>query len=147
MISEPARSDRTRLAPGYGVGVTEEMIAEVVHGFYAKVRPDPALGPVFGRVIADDAWPTHLERMCDFWSSVMLMTGRFKGAPMPAHAAIPEIDAALFARWLELFRQTARELCPPDAAALFIAKAEVIAESLQLGIKFSRGTLPTVRPR
>ena len=144
---EPARSARERIAPGASAGVTEAMIREVVHAFYGKVRPDPALGPIFDRIIPEEAWPRHLERMCDFWSSVLLMTGRFKGAPMPAHVAIPEIEPAHFVRWLRLFRETAAEVCPPDAAALFVAKAEVIAESLQLGIAVSRGELPGLNSR
>jgi hemoglobin len=100
---------------------------------------------VFDRVVAGD-WDHHLAKMCDFWSSVLLMTGRFKGAPMATHAAIGDIRATHFARWLHLFHQTARELCPPDAAALFIAKSEVIAQSLQLGIAASRGEFPPVSP-
>lgn len=131
-----------RVGPGAALGVTEAMIREVVEGFYAKVRSDPALGPVFSRVIADAAWPAHLTKMCDFWSSVLLMTGRFKGAPMAAHARIASIRPTHFARWLHLFRQTAEALCPPPAAALFVAKSEMIAQSLQLGIAASRGALP-----
>ena len=138
---ETARSARAHLAPGVAAGVTEPMIHELVHAFYAKVRGDPALGPVFNRVIAGD-WDAHLAKMCDFWSSVLLMSGRFKGAPMAAHAAIPELRATHFARWLHLFSLTAIELCPPDAAALFVAKSEMIAESLQLGIAAHRGEPP-----
>jgi hemoglobin len=125
--------------------VTEEMIHELVHGFYGKIRTDPALGPIFNGVIQPQAWPEHLQKMCDFWSSVMLMTGRFHGAPMPAHVRIPEIRPTHFARWLHLFGQTARELCPPEAAEAFVARAEMIAQSLQLGIAASRGELPPVR--
>jgi hemoglobin len=80
--------------------------------------------------------------MCDFWSSVTLMTGRFHGSPMVAHARIPEIRPTHFARWLHLWREAAAELCPPQAAALFIEKAEMIAQSLQFGIAASRGELP-----
>lgn len=138
---EHVRSDRLRVGPGVAAGVTEPMIHDLVHAFYGKVRPDPALGPIFNRVIGDD-WDVHLAKMCDFWSSVLLMTGRFKGTPMAAHAAIPDIRPTHFARWLHLFSQTARERCPPDAAALFVAKAEMIAQSLQLGIAASRGELP-----
>src|SRR5688572_24266759 len=108
------------------------MISAVVHAFYGKLRPDLLLGPIFAPLIADHAWPTHLAGMCDFWSSVLLMTGRFKGAPMPAHVSIGGLQPAHFARWLALFRETAAEVCPPEAAALFDAKARVIAESLQL---------------
>ena len=138
-------SDRFRVGPGVAAGVTEEMIQKLVHGFYAKIRPDPALGPVFNRVIGDN-WDVHLAKMCDFWSSVVLMSGRFKGAPMAAHAAVAEIRPTHFARWLHVFHETADELCPPAAAALFVAKSEIIAQSLQLGIAASRGEYPPLRP-
>jgi hemoglobin len=118
--------------------VTVAMIHEVVHAFYGKIRTDPALGHIFNRVIGDN-WDTHLARMCDFWSSVLLMTGRFKGAPMIVHARIPEIRPTHFARWLHLFRQTVEQMCPPRAAALFVAKSEMIAQSLKLWIASSRG--------
>jgi hemoglobin len=131
---------RPRVGPGVAAGVTEPMIRDLVHAFYAQVRTDPALGPIFNRVITD--WDDHLAKLCDFWSSVLLMTGRFKGQPMAAHAAIPDIRPTHFARWLHLFRQTAQARCPPQAAALFVAKSEMIAESLQLGIAANRGELP-----
>lgn len=143
--SEPLRPISARVGPGVHVGVTEEMIHDLVHGFYGKIRVDPALGPIFNRVISN--WDEHLEKMCDFWSSVVLMSGRFKGQPMVAHARIPDIRPTHFARWLHLFRQTAEELCPPAAAALFVARSEMIAQSLQLGIAASRGELPPVVAR
>lgn len=143
----PSERPVARVGPGVAAGVTEEMIHEVVHGFYDKVRRDPALAPVFNRVIPNDAWPEHLAKMCDFWSSVLLMTGRFKGTPMAVHARIAEIRPTHFARWLDLFRQTVETLCPAPAAALFVAKAEMIAQSLQLGIAVSRGELPSAGDR
>lgn len=145
--TEPARSARQHLAPGYAVGVTEDMIHAVVHSFYGRIRQDPALGPIFNRVIAPEAWPVHLQKMCDFWSSVLLMSGRFHGAPMPAHARIEVregegINGRHFARWLHLFGETVAELCPPEAAALFMQKSQMIAQSLQLGIAAARGEIP-----
>lgn len=68
----------------------------------------------------------------------MLGTARFRGAPVAVHAQQPEIQIAQFARWLSLFRETAREVCPPRGAALFIARAEIVAESLQSGIVANR---------
>ena len=82
-------------------GIDEPMIARVVHGFYAKVRQDPLLGPVFDARVKN--WDTHLEKMCQFWSSVALMSGRYHGSPMIKHLPLP-VDAAHFDRWLELFR-------------------------------------------
>ena len=78
-------------------------------------------------------------RGCAFWSSVMLMTGRFHGAPMRAHVQIPGIGGPHFQRWLGLWRETAAEVCPPEAAAVFVGKAEMNARSLQMGIAAHRG--------
>lgn len=140
-ISDRLRGERA--GPGHAVGVSEDMIHEVVHGFYAKIRIDPALGPIFNRVITD--WDVHLAKMCDFWSSVLLMSGRFKGQPMVAHINVGGIRSPHFVRWLYLFKQTVEQLCPPDAAALFVAKSEMVAQSLQLGIAQSRGELMPAR--
>jgi len=89
-------------APGALVGIDEPMIRLLVHSFYARVRADPLLGPVFNRDILD--WDAHLDKLCAFWSSVTLMTGRYKGTPMNAHAELPEITPAHFERWLALFQ-------------------------------------------
>lgn len=132
--------DRRVNAPGLAVGVDEAMIRALVHGFYARVRRDDMLGPIFNGKVAN--WDEHLEKLCGFWSSVTLMSGRYKGTPMQAHAALPEISAQHFDRWLALFRETARELCPPAAAELFIDRAERIAQSLETGIALYRGTGP-----
>ena len=67
------------------------------------------------------------------------MTGKFKGQPMAVHAGLPDIDQAHFARWLELFEETAASTCPPEAARLFVSKARIIGQSLQTGIAIARG--------
>jgi hemoglobin len=125
-------------------GITEALIRQVVFGFYGKVRADDVLGPIFDGAIRE--WDAHLEKMCDFWSSVMLLSGRYKGAPMIAHMRLKAIRPEHFERWLALFRETARELCPPDIAALFILRAENIARSLQLGLFFQPHTPQRLQP-
>lgn len=114
-------------------GIDESLIRKFVYAFYAKIRMDPQLGPIFERVIGAD-WDTHLVRMCDFWSSVMLMTGRYKGNPMLAHLRLDGITPDHFAHWLALFRESAAETCAPPAADAFVARANNIAKSLQLGM-------------
>jgi hemoglobin len=67
----------------------------------------------------------------------MLTTGRYKGNAMAAHLKQKSaIEPAMFARWLELWRETAREIFDERSAAALAAKAERIAESLQLGLFF-----------
>jgi hemoglobin len=78
--------------------------------------------------------------MCAFWSSVALMTGRYHGTPMAKHLPLP-VDAGHFDRWLELFEQTAREICPPEAEAHFVERARRIAASLELGIAGAHGVM------
>ena len=114
--------------------VTEEAIRLLVDRFYARIRRDATLRPVFAAAIADDAWPAHLEKMYAFWSSVMLTTGRYKGNPLAKHFAIPGMQPALFERWLALFNETADALFDDDISAEFRAKAARIAESLKLGL-------------
>jgi hemoglobin len=126
-------------APGLTVGVDETMVAELVDRFYAKVREDELLGPVFNTRIED--WDEHLAKLRAFWSSVVLMTGRYKGQPMPVHIAISEITDKHFERWLALFAETAKVVCPPDAAALFVDRSRRIADSLRLGIAASKGII------
>ena len=121
-------------------GIDEPMIERLVRTFYGAVRTDELIGPVFAERIAN--WEPHIQRMCEFWSSVALMSGRYHGAPMIKHLPLP-VDFRHFDRWLALFERTAHEVCPPAAAAHFIERAQRIAQSLEMGIAAGSGILLT----
>lgn len=127
IIGHAVRPEQTAVRVAV-TGLDEAALAGLVDRFYARVREDALLGPVFAARVHD--WRPHLERMCAFWSSVVLVSGRYHGAPVPAHVCLP-IGAEHFERWLSLFRQTARETCAPAGAVLVIEKAERIARSLR----------------
>jgi len=112
--------------------VSETLIRELVERFYEKVRRDPDLGPIFETAIRD--WDAHLDLLTDFWSSVMLKTGRFHGQPVEKHRALPRLKPEHFPIWLGLFAETAREVCPPAIAADFIDRSERIAASLSRAV-------------
>ena len=114
-ISHAARRAALSEAIAEETGIDEAMIEALVRRFYAKVRADALLSPVFEARIRD--WEPHLDRMCEFWSSVALMTGRYHGAPMVKHLPLP-VDAAHFDRWLALFEETARESCSKGGGSL-----------------------------
>jgi hemoglobin len=122
-------------------GITEAMIGELVTTFYGRVREDSLLGPVFAVV---QNWDEHLAKLRDFWSSVVLMSGRYHGQPMRAHMPLKLIGDH-FDRWLDLFERTAREVCPPAAAELFIDKARRIADSFEMAAGTQTGRI--VSPR
>ena len=118
--------------------IDDAALHRLVEVFYARVRTDDRIGPVFNDAIAD--WPEHLDKLQSFWSSVMLTSGRYKGRPLPAHIKhASRISPAAFERWLALWRQTTDELFAPGPAAALQEKAGRIAESLQLGITFAGG--------
>ena len=123
-------------------GIDEAMIGRLVRTFYREIRADAVLGPIFNARITN--WDDHIEKLCAFWSSVALMSGRYHGQPMQAHVALP-IQRSHFDRWLDLFERTAIETCGPRAAAHFVVRARRIADSLELGIASAHGRI--VAPR
>lgn len=136
--------DRTGIDAVMITGIDAVMIEALVRAFYSRARRDPLIGPIFDGNVAD--WEAHISRMCDFWSSVALMSGRYHGQPMVAHLPLP-IDTPHFDRWLELFAETAQEVCPPAAAAHFIDRAYRIADSLEIGIAAQKGEIRPQRAR
>ena len=77
--------------------LSDDAIRHLVDSFYAKIRSDSELGPIFERAIPGD-WAPHLATMHDFWSSVMLTSGRYKGNPVAVHLRVDGIEPQLFAR-------------------------------------------------
>lgn len=124
--------------------IDEAMIQRLVRGFYAEVRQDELLGPIFAAQVKD--WEPHLQRICAFWSSVLLKTGRYQGQPMLKHLPLP-IDARHFDRWLELFAAATRRYCDPAAAMQFGGLATRVARSLEFGVAASQGLVLQDRAR
>ncbi|MBV1707987.1 MAG: group III truncated hemoglobin [Hyphomicrobiales bacterium] len=125
-------------------GIDEAMIEQLVRTFYDRARRDPMLGPIFEHHIHD--WDAHIKKLCDFWSSVVLTSGRYHGQPMVAHLPLP-VDTPEFDRWLEIFADTAEAICPPAAAALFVERAHRIADSLEMGMASQKGEIRRKQPR
>lgn len=122
--------------------ITEQEISNLVDRFYGKVRLDPDIGPIFNAIVGD--WPHHLATLKDFWSTVLLTTGRYKGDPMMTHLQLP-LDPDHFERWLTLFSETATEVLPPHHAAIVIAKSQRIAQNFKAGIAFQQSENAALR--
>ncbi|TIR44376.1 MAG: group III truncated hemoglobin, partial [Mesorhizobium sp.] len=79
MTSKSVLTDRIRPVteqPLMSPGVDRASIGALVREFYARVREDERLGPIFTREITGD-WGPHLEKMTNFWCSVMLKSGDY----------------------------------------------------------------------
>lgn len=110
--------------------------------FYGRTAAHPVLGPIFDRHVKD--WEAHIAKLCDFWSSVALMTGRYHGTPMSTHLMLP-LSPEAFEGWLALFEQAASEVCPEPAANHFIERAKRIGSSLGTGGAAQRGEIMALR--
>ena len=113
--------------------ITPDQISRLVDEFYDRVFADARLGPIFLKHIGADR-SAHMRTMKQFWSSVLLKTRGYSGQPVPVHLKLSEIRRDDFAIWLGYFRETANEIFEPEAAAVVIAAAERIAESLKLAM-------------
>lgn len=115
---------------------TEAEVAELVDAFYARVRDDAILGPVFVDNVAD--WSRHLPKMIDFWSSALRGSKSYRGTPMPVHCALPGLTHSMFEHWLGLFSETARTLPNRALAERAVELSQRIAQSLWYGYQLSR---------
>lgn len=140
-MSSPAVPD----LPVASLGLcSEQEVTRLVHDFYTRVRQDPQLGPVFDARVHD--WDAHLAQLVDFWSAMLRGTRRFSGNPMSKHMAMPELERALFDRWLLLFSQTTAESGNPPMQRLADDVAVRIADTFWRRIQMQRWPeLPVVR--
>lgn len=111
-------------------------IKVLVDAFYAKVREDEMIGPIFNKVIAD-RWPIHLEKMYRFWQTVLLEEHTYSGSPFPPHANLP-ITKKHFDRWLMLFNKTVEENFTGEKAEEAKWRANKMAEMFRYKIDYFR---------
>jgi hemoglobin len=111
----------------------EEMLRPLIERFYGFIRRDPALAPVFRSVIA--GWSEHQTHLTDFWSSVTLRSGRYKGYPVALHMHhAAHLTPELFRKWLCLWRQATFEMTSGAALAGLKENAGRLPSNLQLTI-------------
>lgn len=120
--------------------IEESAIRPLIEQFYERVKADALLGPVFDAAVHD--WDDHHARLTDFWSSIMRMSGRYKGSPLAMHLRHAQfMTRHRFERWLEIWRETTDEMLPPPVAAAIQAKAARMAESFQLAVQYHRPSM------
>lgn len=129
------------------MALSEYEIQNLVAEFYKTVRADDLLAPVFNTKIKAGEWPKHEAHIADFWASVMLKSGRFKGNPMMKHLVLSGLTPEHFTRWLMLFKAAADQSLRPAEAEAIHAMAKRIAQSFQMGLAFHHGkTRPGPNP-
>jgi hemoglobin len=102
---------------------TEEEIRRLVVHFYAAVRADAELGPIFEARLAG-RWDEHLGRMVDFWSSVLLASRSYRGNPLETHRSIPGLESRHYDRWLAIFEASVAAVLDEWKARDVLARAQ-----------------------
>lgn len=111
-----------------------EDIKMLVDVFYGKVRTNPIIGPIFNNVIGEN-WEKHLQRMYDFWQTILLDTPAYSGSPFLKHAKLP-IDKEHFDTWIALWYQTIDEHFTGEKAKEAKWRADRMSEMFQYKLDY-----------
>ncbi|RFC54687.1 group III truncated hemoglobin [Brumimicrobium aurantiacum] len=114
-------------------------LRQLVHAFYDKIREDDMLGPIFNGHIKEDQWPSHLEKLTDFWETNLFGVPKFKGSPPQAHVEVDHnmnygITQEHFARWIQLWFDTIKTLFEGKVADRAMNAARKMSTGLFLAI-------------
>lgn len=116
--------------------ITPDEIHQVVRRFYAAVRKDTVLGPIFAAHVDD--WPEHETKIAAFWRNAILREKCYSGNPMRVHVTRPSVKAEHFPIWLELFHTTLCAELTELQARQWGALADRIGEGFRTGIETMR---------
>ena len=94
--------------------------------FYALIRRDAVLGPVFAAHVDD--WAVHEQRLTAFWNGLLRGESGFSGSPLSRHLPIDGLEWSMFERWLALFAEAAQGLGNAAMAEVACERAGRIAE-------------------
>ena len=116
--------------------ITPDQIDAQVAAFYAAVRRDAVLGPIFANHVQD--WPEHEAKIGRFWRNAILRDRVYDGSPMLAHRQAGDVTPDHFPLWLALFDATLTATLPPEPAAAWSAMAHRIGRALSMGVSDAR---------
>lgn len=113
---------------------TREDINRLVKAFYARIRKHDLLGPIFNSHIAEQDWPAHLEKLTDFWETILFGVQKFKGSPSVKHLEVDKnlnygITQHHFNQWVSLWHETIDALFAGETAS----RAKESANQMAIG--------------
>lgn len=126
---------------------TREDVDLLVRSFYAKVREDELLGPVFNTIIPENKWPSHLQKLTDFWETGLFGIQKYKGNPVLSHQRADAtmnftIEQEHFGRWLNLWFETIDSLFVGELAVRAKQAARKMSTGQFLAIWNARNPIP-----
>ncbi|MGZ3753065.1 MAG: group III truncated hemoglobin [Mucilaginibacter sp.] len=89
----------------------KEDIRLLAESFYSKVMADDIIGEIFRETLFFN-WETHIPVMINFWETLLLGEGSYKGNTMRVHIELNKrfpLTPDHFIRWKKLFFETLDE--------------------------------------
>ena len=122
---------------------SREDIEHLVGTFYAKVRKDELLGPIFNHHIANNDWPAHLSKLTDFWEGHLLRGTNFRGNPVQKHLKVDEqlkhtMSKEHFDRWLGLWEETLTSMYEGELAERAMLAAQRMGQAQLAVVQHNR---------
>lgn len=108
---------------------TREDVSLLVNTFYSNIRKDTLLGPIFNHSIPEQEWEAHIEKLTDFWMTLLFGVPLFKGNPAMKHIKVDkeqnhQLDQEHFEHWLYIWETTIDDLfdCNLSQNAKYVAR-------------------------
>jgi len=116
---------------------TREDVSKLIHTFYADVREDELLGPIFNSMIKD--WDKHLDLLTDFWETNLFFVKKYAGNPLAAHVRADKfhnhtINEFHFGIWLNLWFKNIDSLFEGENAQLAKNRARNMSTFMNMEI-------------
>jgi hemoglobin len=104
-----------------------EGVSRLVKWFYARVRFEPDLEPIFNANVP--RWSEHLEVLIDFWCTQAGGPSTYRGG-LGKHARL-DLKPEHFETWLRVWEQNCTDLLEPREAGEMIGLARALAIKMQ----------------
>lgn len=113
--------------------INDEGIDKLMQIFYAKIRLDKDLGPIFNRAVGTDdaSWERHIEKIGKFWKTMLLGEKLYMGNPVQPHINLLPFDIKLFDVWLGLFKESLELVFEEEPANRYLEVANNIATNFK----------------
>ncbi len=113
--------------------ITEKSVVALLQCFYAKVRCDPVLAPIYNEVLGEN-WDIHIARMREFWCSALRVKPGYRRDMLAVHQQIGTLKPSLFPRWLARFREAVGECFAAAPADVINDRALKTARNLETAL-------------
>ncbi|MCW5517185.1 group III truncated hemoglobin [Muriicola sp. Z0-33] len=112
-------------------------ISLLVRTFYAKIRKDEILGPIFNAIIRD--WESHFSLLTDFWETQLFLNRKYSGNPVLVHQEVDDkmnhsLTPEHFGYWINLWFSTIDELFEGENAWIAKNRAQKMSTMLYMQI-------------